>query len=129
MIRFLRNIRRTLITENKMGKYFKYAIGEILLVMIGILLALQVNNWNETKQKRKVELKLLQELMDDLFETKEDLLTDIEKANSTLQITDSLYQLTHKEGKHSIRVSMDYIFENPLLFLNSVLINQFNHMV
>ncbi|MBN4070773.1 hypothetical protein JYT76_03750 [Olleya sp. AH-315-F22] len=48
--------------QNKTGKYLKYAIGEILLVMIGILLALQVNNWNEERKDRKVELKILQEL-------------------------------------------------------------------
>jgi hypothetical protein len=44
MIKFFRRIRYTLMSENKTGKYFKYAIGEILLVMVGILLALQVNN-------------------------------------------------------------------------------------
>ena len=46
MIKFFRNIRKQLLGEGKTGNYFKYAIGEILLVMIGILLALQVNNWN-----------------------------------------------------------------------------------
>jgi hypothetical protein len=45
-----------------MGKYFKYAIGEILLVMIGILLALQVNNWNEDRKERKLETILLKQL-------------------------------------------------------------------
>ncbi|MFT5149324.1 MAG: hypothetical protein ACI86P_002013, partial [Flavobacteriales bacterium] len=42
MIKFFRHIRKSILTENKTGKYFKYAIGEILLVMVGILLALQV---------------------------------------------------------------------------------------
>ena len=46
MIKFFRHIRKSLLMENKTSKYFKYAIGEIILVMIGILLALQVNNWN-----------------------------------------------------------------------------------
>ena len=44
MIKFFRNIRQQLLGEGKTGKYLKYALGEILLVMIGILLALQVNN-------------------------------------------------------------------------------------
>ena len=39
--------------ENKTGKYFKYAIGEIVLVVIGILIALQINNWNESRKKKK----------------------------------------------------------------------------
>ena len=48
--------------ENRLGKYFKYAIGEILLVVIGILVALQVNNWNETRKSQNFEKKLLIEL-------------------------------------------------------------------
>ncbi|MEZ4781044.1 MAG: DUF6090 family protein [Flavobacteriaceae bacterium] len=54
MIKFLRHFRKTLISENKMGKYFKYAIGEILLVVIGILIALQINNWNEQRKAEKL---------------------------------------------------------------------------
>ena len=49
MIKFFRKIRQNLLMENKTGKYFKYAIGEIILVVIGILIALQINNWNEKK--------------------------------------------------------------------------------
>ena len=44
MIKFFRNIRKNLLMENKTSKYFKYAIGEIILVVIGILIALQINN-------------------------------------------------------------------------------------
>ncbi len=53
MIKFFRKIRQQLLTENKFSKYLLYAIGEIALVMIGILLALQVNNWNERKNEEK----------------------------------------------------------------------------
>ena len=62
MIKFFRHIRKTLISENTMGKYFKYAIGEILLVVIGILIALQINNWNENRKERSNELKILNTL-------------------------------------------------------------------
>ena len=62
MIKFFRHIRKTLISENNMGKYFKYAIGEILLVVIGILIALQINNWNENRKERSNELKILNTL-------------------------------------------------------------------
>jgi len=54
MIKFFRKIRQNLLSEGKTGKYFKYAIGEIILVMIGILLALQVNNWNQRQQNKEL---------------------------------------------------------------------------
>lgn len=50
MIKFFRRIRQKLLSENRLSKYIFYAIGEIILVMIGILLALQVNNWNERRK-------------------------------------------------------------------------------
>ena len=59
MIKFFRQIRQTLIMENKTTKYFKYAIGEIILVVIGILIALQINNWNENNKLKKQEKELL----------------------------------------------------------------------
>jgi hypothetical protein len=62
MIRFFRSIRQGLINEGKTSKYFRYAIGEILLVMIGILLALQVNNWNEGRKLDNQRLELVEEL-------------------------------------------------------------------
>ncbi|NNF83071.1 MAG: hypothetical protein HKM99_10045, partial [Flavobacteriaceae bacterium] len=62
MLKFFRRIRHQLLLENKLSKYILYAIGEILLVMIGILLALQVNNWNEKQKLKKEELKILSEL-------------------------------------------------------------------
>lgn len=53
MIKFFRKIRKNLISEGKTRKYFKYAIGEIVLVVIGILIALQINNWNENRIRDK----------------------------------------------------------------------------
>ncbi|MFT6699485.1 MAG: hypothetical protein ACJAVD_000984, partial [Porticoccaceae bacterium] len=52
MIKFFRKIRYDLMEKNKTGKYLKYAIGEILLVVIGILFALQINNWNNNKNEK-----------------------------------------------------------------------------
>jgi len=52
MIKFFRKIRQNLLSEGKTGKYLKYAIGEIVLVVFGILIALQINNWNE---RRKIQ--------------------------------------------------------------------------
>lgn len=56
MIKFFRTVRKRMLTENKFSKYFLYAIGEIFLVVIGILIALSINNWNQKdKEKRLIE--------------------------------------------------------------------------
>jgi hypothetical protein len=65
MIKFFRNIRKNLLNEGKTTKYFKYAIGEIVLVVIGILIALQINNWNEDRKDRIQEQKILMQLRDE----------------------------------------------------------------
>ena len=67
MIKFFRHIRKSLIQENKMGKYFKYAIGEIILVVFGILIALQINNWNIKRLNRIEENVILRNLEKDLL--------------------------------------------------------------
>ncbi|MAM29154.1 MAG: hypothetical protein CMC13_09030 [Flavobacteriaceae bacterium] len=59
MIKFFRHIRKRLIRENRFSKYLLYAIGEIVLVVIGILIALQINNWNEEKALSETELNIL----------------------------------------------------------------------
>ncbi|MBT8394789.1 MAG: hypothetical protein HKO81_00760 [Flavobacteriaceae bacterium] len=66
MIKFFRKIRYGLIEKNKTGKYLKYAIGEILLVVIGILIALGINNWNENRKLRNQEIIYLDNLKNDI---------------------------------------------------------------
>ena len=60
MIKFFRKIRQNLLNEGKTSKYFRYAIGEIVLVVIGILIALQINNWNNERQA-KIETEAIRE--------------------------------------------------------------------
>ena len=79
MINFLRKIRRELFAEANGAKYVKYAIGEIILVMIGILLALQVNNWNEQRKANQFEATLLSELLQSAEEDIERIKTVIER--------------------------------------------------
>lgn len=62
MIKFFRNIRKKLLNEGKTSKYFKYAIGEIILVVIGILIALQINNWNEKRKETELGYQYLTEM-------------------------------------------------------------------
>ena len=84
MIKFFRHIRKTLISENKMGKYFKYAIGEVILVMIGILLALQVNNWNEGRKEQDKAQGYYERL-------KEDLSSDLEQYNLNAEFYNQVF--------------------------------------
>ena len=67
MIKFFRHIRKNLLVENKTSKYFKYAIGEIILVVIGILIALQINNWNESRKSNQLEQALYLKYLPILF--------------------------------------------------------------
>ena len=66
MIKFFRHIRKSLLMENKTSKYFKYAIGEIILVVIGILIALQINNWNENRKLKLQENTYYCKIFEDL---------------------------------------------------------------
>ena len=62
MIKFFRKIRQNLLLEGKTSRYIKYAIGEIVLVVIGILIALQINNWNENRKDTIEEQAILESL-------------------------------------------------------------------
>jgi len=62
MIKFFRKIRQNLLSEGKTGKYFKYAVGEIVLVVIGILIALSINNWNENRKTKQFEYRILNDI-------------------------------------------------------------------
>lgn len=75
MIKFFRHIRQRLIKENRFSKYMLYAIGEIILVVIGILIALQINNWNE-EQKNSIKEK------NALINLKTDLTADMVKLDT-----------------------------------------------
>ena len=66
MIKFFRKIRQNLLMENKTGKYFKYAFGEIVLVVIGILIALQINNWYGKQVNNDKQDKYLESVVNDL---------------------------------------------------------------
>ena len=95
MIPFFRKIRYRLANNNQFLKYSRYAIGEIVLVVIGILIALQINNWNENQKK---EIKAL----NDLLNLKEALNYDIASIESNLifnktRLRDIFYILKHSE--------------------------------
>ncbi|WP_299519318.1 DUF6090 family protein [Winogradskyella sp.] len=107
MIKFFRHIRKSLIEQNKMGKYFKYAIGEILLVVIGILIALQINNWNEDKKAHKIEVTYLESLRTEFTANLNALNTSISKCNRLVNQLDEI--LTFFEPKKLDTLKSEYI--------------------
>ena len=82
MIPFFRKIRKQMADDNQFLKYSRYAIGEIVLVVVGILIALQINNWNENQKTRTKELTYLESI-------KTDLLLNVEELNNFLELRDS----------------------------------------
>ncbi|MDP5082021.1 MAG: DUF6090 family protein [Winogradskyella sp.] len=83
MIKFFRKIRQSLLSEGKTTKYFKYALGEIILVVIGILIALQINNWNENQKSKK--------RLDDIYSTiEQNLITDLVNIKEPIEFYERL---------------------------------------
>ena len=81
MISFLRNFRQKLIAENKFSKYLIYAVGEIVLVVIGILIALGVNNWNQDKKDQRLGKELLIRIQRDLVKDTLNFKSSIDRNN------------------------------------------------
>ncbi len=112
MIKFFRKIRKQLLTENKFSKYLIYAMGEILLVMIGILLAFQVNSWNDQRKRDLIKIDILKEL-------KQNLMVDI------VDIDENISQ--HKQSLKSSQI-ISNVIENDLPN-NDSLNNHFSNIV
>lgn len=68
MIKLFRYFRKSMIRDNRTSKYLLYATGEIILVVIGILIALQINNWNQSQKEKKIEANYLKNITADLKE-------------------------------------------------------------
>ena len=111
MIKFFRQIRQNLLMENKTSKYFKYALGEIILVVIGILIALQINNWNEVTNQIKEEEETLVSLEEELKNNIAILNTSLERNKiftlNTNKLIDSINNATSFSAK-SLSNSFEY---------------------
>ena len=99
MIKLFRKIRQRLLSENKFSKYLLYAIGEVMLVVIGILIALSLNNNNENKKLVVQEIKILQEIKSELSVALEDVTDDLKDHERNLKSTEIIYNsILHKES-------------------------------
>ncbi len=104
MIKFFRKIRQNSIKENKVSKYLLYAIGEIVLVMIGILLALQVNNWNENRKNNNLKQSY-----------KENLIADLNKDIDNLERFNKINTAFEKDGFY-----LSDFMENKLIEIDTL---------
>jgi hypothetical protein len=93
MFKFFRQIRYNLLKDRKTGKYLKYAIGEIVLVVIGILIALSINNWNEDRKERISEQKIINRLITEFNGASFELTGDINARKQILKISENLTQM------------------------------------
>ncbi len=121
MIQFFRKIRQNLLLEGKTGKYLKYAIGEIVLVVIGILIALQINNWNENRKRNMEEVLILNSLHEDLELAKKqsetNILTEQELKKALLFLIN--YQSNNSELKKTM--DLDSVFSHGLWSLGGTI--------
>ena len=109
MITLLRKIRKRLISQSSFTSYLLYAIGEILLVMIGILLALQVNNWNEQRKNKKMEREILMEIREGLSQDLEDAIPRfIRGSQKTVNFTDALIHAIETKTEIPDSLKKDY---------------------
>lgn len=92
MISFFRHFRQKLLKENKLGNYLKYAIGEIVLVVVGILIALQINTWNEARKTKKFENEILFLIDQNLQQDSLILSQELFKATMAIELTDRLLE-------------------------------------
>jgi len=106
MIKFFRRIRQKLVSENRFSKYMLYAVGEIILVVAGILIALQINNWNEQRKELAEEQKILKQLKNE-FE------------KNLIQLDEKIYM--RNKMTHAGAQLLNYI-DNPDLYIKDSLL-------
>lgn len=123
MIKFFRRIRQSLLSEGKTGKYLKYAVGEIVLVVIGILIALQINNWNENRKA----LKLQEDLLESFYNNME--ADSVELANNKQILLEIIQTQKQLHAFHKGVIKSDLV-ENPIKIrgsIRNISIAQTNH--
>ena len=108
MIKLFRNIRQNLLNEGKTTKYFKYAIGEIILVVIGILIALSINNWNENRKTAIIEKNILIEISNGLKKDLIDINHNVQGHLSGINSVKYWTKIINTENVNTDSVQIEY---------------------
>lgn len=122
MIKFFRNLRKTFLNENNTSKYFKYALGEIILVVIGILIALQINNWNTNNILKSDERKILIELKKGLEIDKEKMEAELVSCKAALKKMKRLQNLLKNKNQRYTK-DLDSLF-GQVYGIRSIILNR-----
>ena len=128
MIQFFRKIRQQLLVENKTGKYLSYAIGEIVLVVIGILIALQINNWNQDRLNKIEKREILSRLHIEFKANKEVLnqykIVENKAINSSIALINLIGVSKEELSKHNLDSLLFESFpSNELAFADNAVKN------
>lgn len=116
MIKFFRKIRQTFLIEKKIGQYLKYAVGEIILVVIGILIALQINNWNEGRINSSLVNTYKKSLIQNLVKDSVNIQNKLIEINEDLKIIE--------EYEHRVSIS-----NNPFDTIREIARNEYNFRI
>jgi len=124
MAKLFNNIRKKLVSEkpstSRTANYLKYAIGEIILVVIGILIALSINNWNEQRKNANQELKLLHSFKIGLEKDLSDIDTNIISHTTAINSANSILNLLEKNQPYNDSLAKHFSYAmQPAFFVNS----------
>jgi hypothetical protein len=110
-MKIFRNIRQKLAAENSVAKYLRYAIGEIFLVVIGILIALQVNNWNELRKQNVADTEFLKGVKKDLIQDRQYIKLVLKEMDSKIEAFDLLNSKVFLKSQNNNKTSIDSLLQ------------------
>jgi len=110
MIKFFRQIRQKLLSENKFSKYLIYAVGEIILVVIGILIAVKINEWNNVQVRKALEITLLEQIKEEILRVKWDVEKDLNLLVLGQKSSDKILDHINNDRPYSDSLCFDFYF-------------------
>ena len=129
MIKFFRNIRHQFMNEGKTSKYLKYAVGEIVLVVIGILIAIQINNWNNARLNKISELNFYLNFKEQMVEDIHEIEDNVEYNNNYINQFKQAVQIIEKNDRSmaSVEEEVEFYEDKIKAFKDVAISNQIKY--